>query len=178
VVRIRISRAGDIEVVQEHELFEKLWSIIERHALLVDTRVRRTARKPLRQLQKSFFRRETSPMFHVSHVARMRDRIQQSILGESARALGQAFHDHWMLKRESHAGMTNARLDDAYAAALRAGAFGGKLMGAGAGGCFLFLCPEESLMSVQRRLKHLGMTPIDFQLDPSGLYVDSVAVVA
>ena len=46
-------------------------------------------------------------------------------------------HEHWENKRERSPGMANERIDDLYTLARRAGAIGGKLVGAGGGGFLL-----------------------------------------
>jgi D-glycero-alpha-D-manno-heptose-7-phosphate kinase len=43
-------------------------------------------------------------------------------------------HDAWQLKKRLTNGISNAMVDDAYQAAIDAGASGGKLLGAGGGG--------------------------------------------
>jgi len=57
--------------------------------------------------------------------------------------LGALLHQAWMLKRSLATGISNPRIDDLYDRALRAGALGGKLLGAGGSGFMLFYCPPE-----------------------------------
>lgn len=51
-------------------------------------------------------------------------------------------HEHWETKRERSPGMTNPHIDDLYTLARRAGAIGGKLVGAGGGGFLLVYTPR------------------------------------
>lgn len=51
---------------------------------------------------------------------------------------GQALHEAWQFKRQFSSKISNSRLDKIYADALEHGAIGGKLLGAGGGGFFLF----------------------------------------
>lgn len=50
---------------------------------------------------------------------------------------GKLMHEHWMIKKKMN-GMTNKDLDEIYEEGLREGAEGGKLLGSGGGGFFLF----------------------------------------
>jgi D-glycero-alpha-D-manno-heptose-7-phosphate kinase len=62
-------------------------------------------------------------------------------------ALGEMFHEAWMRKKEIVSGISNSYFDDVYELALRHGAVGGKLLGAGGGGFFLFYC-KDTLASI------------------------------
>ncbi|MEO5345705.1 MAG: kinase [Magnetococcus sp. YQC-9] len=61
----------------------------------------------------------------------------------------------WRLKRRLSGVVTNSRIDEIYEAALDAGASGGKLMGAGAGGFMIFIVRPALRNRVAQRLKEL-----------------------
>ena len=84
------------------------------------------------------------------------------------RDLGELMHQTWFHKRQLP-GTTNSTIDDAYQAAREAGATGGKILGAGAGGFMLLFCPEEMQRKVRERLSDLLFVPFSF--DRSGMQV-------
>lgn len=84
------------------------------------------------------------------------------------RDLGELMHQTWFRKRQ-FPGTTNATIDEAYQAARDAGATGGKILGAGAGGFMLLFCPEEMQRAVRERLSSLLFVP--FAFDRSGMQV-------
>ncbi|HEY8946735.1 MAG TPA: sugar kinase, partial [Polyangiaceae bacterium] len=53
-------------------------------------------------------------------------------------AYGELLHEHWSNKRKLASNMSDSTIDEHYEAARNAGAIGGKLMGAGGGGFFMF----------------------------------------
>jgi D-glycero-alpha-D-manno-heptose-7-phosphate kinase len=57
---------------------------------------------------------------------------------------GQLLHRAWQAKRSLDGGVSNAEINEMYERGLKAGAWGGKLLGAGGGGFLLFLAPEEA----------------------------------
>lgn len=57
--------------------------------------------------------------------------------------------------------ITNTEIDDIYSAGIKAGAVGGKLLGAGGGGFILFLTPPENHAKVAEALK-LKQVPLNF----------------
>lgn len=82
---------------------------------------------------------------------------------------GRALHAAWQLKRGFSAAVSNEHLDRLYAVALAAGAFGGKLLGAGGGGFFLFFVPPQRRAQVTQALKAQGCTMSSFKLEPKGV---------
>ena len=67
-------------------------------------------------------------------------------------AVGSILHEGWCLKREIHSGISSTQIDDWYAMARRAGAEGGKLLGAGGGGFLMFYAPPERHEEIERAL--------------------------
>lgn len=84
------------------------------------------------------------------------------------RDLGELMHETWCRKRELP-GTSNETIDEVYSAAREAGATGGKILGAGAGGFMLLTCPEELQRSVRERLSDLLFVPFSF--DRTGMQV-------
>ena len=75
------------------------------------------------------------------------------------RDLGDLMHETWLRKR-AFPGTTNELIDEAYTAAREAGATGGKILGAGAGGFMILVCPEEMQRAVRERLSDLLFMPL------------------
>lgn len=76
-------------------------------------------------------------------------------------AMGEILHENWCLKKTLATSITNLEIDELYQKALRAGALGGKLLGAGGGGFLLFYVPLEKQNNVKKAL-NLPQTPIAF----------------
>ncbi len=68
---------------------------------------------------------------------------------------GALLHESWLLKRRLASRISNDYLDSLYARALRAGALGGKVTGAGGGGYLLLYCPDEHQETVRAALDGL-----------------------
>lgn len=69
----------------------------------------------------------------------------------------------WQLKRKTGNAVTNNSIDSIYSAGLKAGALGGKLLGAGGGGFLLFYVPIDKQASVQEAMKDLLYIPFQFE---------------
>ena len=80
-------------------------------------------------------------------------------------SMGEILHKGWLSKRTLASKITNSRIDEYYDAAIKLGATGGKLLGSGGGGVFLFYCPEK----YQNRLRNsLGLRELPFKFESSG----------
>jgi D-glycero-alpha-D-manno-heptose-7-phosphate kinase len=76
---------------------------------------------------------------------------------------GQLLHEAWMLKRRLSDRVSTERIDDIYETARRAGAIGGKIMGAGGGGFIVFFVPPDRQTAVTDALKELIHVPFKFE---------------
>lgn len=76
---------------------------------------------------------------------------------------GRLMYESWKIKRELSARISTSHIDAIYEAAMRAGAIGGKLLGAGGGGFVLFFVPPAKQKAVKEKLKKLLLVPFDFE---------------
>jgi D-glycero-alpha-D-manno-heptose-7-phosphate kinase len=83
------------------------------------------------------------------------------------RDLGKLLHESWCLKRELASTVSTTAIDEIYDAGMRAGAIGGKLLGAGGGGFMVFLVEPENRHMVRERLSTLIHVPVSIDDDGS-----------
>jgi D-glycero-alpha-D-manno-heptose-7-phosphate kinase len=80
----------------------------------------------------------------------------EAILSNPSRPVdefGRLLHEGWKLKKTLSQKITNTNIDDIYETGLRAGALGGKLLGAGGGGFMLFYVPPEQRQALRESLR-------------------------
>jgi D-glycero-alpha-D-manno-heptose-7-phosphate kinase len=76
---------------------------------------------------------------------------------------GKLLHQAWINKKSLSNKVTNSEIDDLYNLAVRAGATGGKLLGAGGGGFVLFFVKPENQNRVKKALSKLTFVPFKFE---------------
>jgi len=91
---------------------------------------------------------------------------------------GRLLHDTWRLKRGLSARIAPAVVDEVYAKARKAGAIGGKLLGAGGGGFMLFFAAPDHQPSVRAALSGLVQVPFAFETGGAQLIYYDAADVA
>jgi D-glycero-alpha-D-manno-heptose-7-phosphate kinase len=110
----------------------------------------------------------------------------EAIIASPNRSLhefGRLLHESWKIKRTLTQKISNASIDEIYEAGISAGAFGGKLLGAGGGGFMLFFVPPERREALRLRLKKLLCIPFAFSsrgshvvvYEPEELYDQALA---
>jgi D-glycero-alpha-D-manno-heptose-7-phosphate kinase len=80
--------------------------------------------------------------------------------------LGELLHEGWNLKKHLSSKITNSFIDEGYSKAMEAGAYGGKLAGAGGGGILFVLAPKESQPAVRQALD--GLLEVSFKFENEG----------
>lgn len=76
---------------------------------------------------------------------------------------------HWQQKKERSGGMSNPKIDEWYEYALKNGALGGKLIGAGGGGFLLFYCRDK--IRLRHAMEKAGLAEVRFHFDMQGTRV-------
>ncbi len=76
---------------------------------------------------------------------------------------GYLLHEAWTIKRSLSNLISPKFIDEIYGSALKAGALGGKLLGAGGGGFMLFYVSPDRQKDVLKALSHLMVIPIKFE---------------
>lgn len=89
--------------------------------------------------------------------------------GRPVAEFGELLHHTWMAKRSLDASVSNAMIDERYEGAIKAGALGGKLLGAGGGGFLLMYVPEARREAVIASMQ--GMTYVPLQMERGGSQV-------
>ena len=79
---------------------------------------------------------------------------------------GKILHKNWLLKKQLSSNISNSGIEQFYSKALKNGALGGKLLGAGSGGFLLFYCDERNQNKLRKAMSPLR--ELRFNLDNEG----------
>jgi D-glycero-alpha-D-manno-heptose-7-phosphate kinase len=91
---------------------------------------------------------------------------KSALLNGAFDQFGEILHSSWELKKNMASKITNDTIDSMYETAIKAGAIGGKITGAGGGGFLLLYCRKEKRDNVRKILK-LRELPFHFEQDGS-----------
>jgi D-glycero-alpha-D-manno-heptose-7-phosphate kinase len=134
------------------------------HLMLFYTGIKRTASSIASSYVASMS--ERANLLH-----KVRDCVDRSceILNGSGNLVpfGKLLHEAWLAKRSLSDKVSNARVDGLFEDARKAGAIGGKLLGAGGGGFILLFVPPEKQDKVRRQFSKLIEVPFEFEFSGS-----------
>lgn len=82
---------------------------------------------------------------------------------------GELMHEHWENKKRRSGGMSNAQIDEWYELAMKNGATGGKLVGAGGGGFLMFYANDRN--KLRHAMSKAGLEEVRFGFDFDGTKV-------
>jgi len=122
----------------------------------------------LHELQRESFVGKNSSLLLTQMVSLTREMHHHLIKGELL-DFGRCLDKAWQLKRRLSDSISNDKLDNIYTAAIYSGAVGGKLLGAGAGGYFLFFVLPQHRHSLSKTLRNLGCTLTNFKFESEGV---------
>lgn len=92
--------------------------------------------------------------------------LKEELQKNNVDAMGELLHENWMLKKSLASGISSPLIDDVYERAMKAGATGGKLLGAGGAGFMVFYVKEEKQDDLKKALS--GLRQMDFEMDNAG----------
>lgn len=81
---------------------------------------------------------------------------------------GELMDETWKDKKKLSPSISSQDLDEKYSYAIDNGALGGKILGAGGGGYFLFYVPQSKQQRFRERMKDTGMKEFEFNFSDQG----------
>lgn len=89
--------------------------------------------------------------------------LRQELQNNKTHTFGEILHENWVLKKNLTENISNTEIDDWYEKARKAGAIGGKILGAGAGGFLLFYAPQSTHEGIRNALFNLRQINVNFE---------------
>ena len=150
----------------------KFKSKLENHMMLFFTGMTRPASSVLSEQKKKIDDNFETYKKMSDSVLVFRDKM----MAGDIRGMAEMLHEGWTRKKTLASGVTNNETDSLYETAIQTGAWGGKILGAGGGGCLLLLAEpgtqqkiQESLEKKAKELKLDDFKRIHFGLTSSGV---------
>lgn len=139
--------------------------ILEKKLLLFYTGITRSA-DPILAKQTKNMASQASKRKIMTKMVRLAGEMQSALSKNNLDVFGEMLHKNWILKKQMAEGVSNPQIDKWYGIALKNGAIGGKLLGAGGGGFLLFYAPEEKHEKIISVLSDLSCQ--EFSFEPQG----------
>jgi len=122
--------------------------------------------------QEESMRKERSVTVEYLHeIRRLAESMKSALLMGELRDFGLLLHEGWEIKKRLSSKITSVRINELYETAVRNGAIGGKITGAGGGGFLLLFCQQGHQQKVRDALVAQGAREMGFEFDFQGAQV-------
>jgi D-glycero-alpha-D-manno-heptose-7-phosphate kinase len=98
-------------------------------------------------------------------------RIKEALEKGDMEKFGLLLDEHWQNKKRRSKQISDPRIDEWYGLAKESGALGGKIMGAGGGGFFMFCCRNGHKNQLRQTMTAAGLREMTFDFDLDGAKV-------
>lgn len=99
-------------------------------------------------------------------IVELTHQLKHELEHDNIDAVGKILDENWQIKKTLASGISNPKFDEWYDRAIKAGALGGKILGAGGSGFFLFYVPEKNQSKFRKEMKDLP--EMEFKFDHLG----------
>ena len=99
---------------------------------------------------------------------------ENTLKKDDLNSFGKLLHESWIKKKELSSFITNNKIDNLYDEAIRNGALGGKLLGAGGGGFLLLYMKKKNSKKFFKRYKNIINVPFNFTKDGSQVIMNNL----
>jgi D-glycero-alpha-D-manno-heptose-7-phosphate kinase len=125
----------------------------------------------LEEQDESTRRADSGTVEYLHEIRKLTEPMKAALIAGRLSEFGLLLHQGWEIKRQLSSKMSNARINEMYDSALRNGALGGKITGAGGGGFLLLFCQQQQQEAVRKTLVALGAREMGFDFDFQGAQV-------
>jgi D-glycero-alpha-D-manno-heptose-7-phosphate kinase len=112
---------------------------------------------------------EAQMLRNLDYVKDLGYRSKEALESGNLLQFGELMHEHWEHKKRRSDGISNPQIDKWYSQAMRNGAIGGKLVGAGGGGFLMFYAQDRSRL--RQAMSESGLQEVRFRFDFEGTKV-------
>lgn len=137
--------------------------------VLYNTWTSRVSSRIIENQSKNIIKKNESSIEATHKLKQQAIRMKEAILKGELSSIGDVLDFGWQNKKLMAKQISNKMIDDIYSAAMKSGASGGKISGAGGGGFMIFYCPDNTRFKVIETLKKFGGDTQRYEFTTTGL---------
>lgn len=166
LTQLIIDRKGNVEV-NKLDISQKFLSLLCQSLVIFYTGIKRSSSEILHKQTKAIKSSNNQALESMHFIKKLGEKILNALQKGQIEKFGFLMDTHWQYKRKLSPSMTSPDIDKWYQLAKKAGAVGGKIMGAGGGGYLLFCCPGKK-DKLRQSLSKEGLEELTFKFDFEG----------
>lgn len=161
--------ANDRVIVNPLQLKSEILYELEFNLLLYFTSTQRLSAAIIDEQVKNVKEKNERSVEAMHNLKEQSHQMKDSLLRGELDKIGEILHFGWQNKKQMAHSISNGLIDEIYATAIKNGATGGKISGAGGGGFMFFFCPGITKIKVARAIEAHGGKVQPFKFTQQGL---------
>lgn len=166
IMQMEINHKGKV-MVSRLNISQDTIEELQRNLFLFYTGITRDASGILMDQKKNTALSPEKSMDGMDQIKKIGQNIKKALENNDLRRFGEWLNVHWETKKTFSNKITSPRIDKWYDTAIQNGAIGGKIMGAGGGGFFMFYC-DKNHGEFRKAMTASGLKELEFQFDFDG----------
>jgi len=166
IICLEIDRLGSVKTIPL-KLSEDSLDQLESNTLLFYTGIKRSASEVLGSQNKNASLNQEKVVQGMHQIKKIGLEIKEAFEKEDLETFGKLLDQHWQIKKTLSDKITQDKIDQWYEIAKKNGVLGGKLMGAGGGGFFMFYC-NNGKNGFRKKMEQEELKEMRFRLDFEG----------
>lgn len=167
IIALDISKKGEVKVI-ELDLHTEVIRDFEHHLMMFYTDIERNADEILAEQSQKAQEDDDTVVECMHQIKEIGYSSKDAIISGDYVKFGKLLNDHWQVKKKISDKMANSQINEWYEIAMNNGALGGKIMGAGGGGFFLFCADNGKRKHLRATMEKAGLRYMDFRFDFEG----------
>jgi len=163
---LEIEKDGNVKVCNG-EISHAMIDELEKNILLFFTGTSRDANEILSSQSKGAEREDSRIVDTLHRIKEIGYQIKDALESGNLAKFGYLLDKHWYVKKNLSGKISDPKIDRLYEKAKENGALGGKIMGAGGGGFFMFYC-EERRNHLRKAMAEEGLREMRYRFDFEG----------
>jgi len=159
----------DRVIVNPLRMSQDVLNELEHNLILCYTGKTRIADNIINEQVGRYKKRDNECLTGMKRLKEIAVEMKNVLLRRELNKFGELLYEAWENKKMMSKKISNIQIDKMYSAAIKNGAIGGKITGAGGGGYMLFYCPFEKKHQVAKVLKEMGGVIAEFGFEFNGL---------
>ena len=151
------------------KISRETFHVLEDNLLLFFTGFSRSASEILKDQHVKSQKNDTDMLNNLHFVKEIGYLSKDALESGNTDKFGELMHQHWEHKKKRSGGMSNHNIDAWYETALKNGAIGGKVVGAGGGGFLMFMAHDAA--KLRNAMTKTGLQEVRFKFDFEGTKV-------
>ena len=171
---LTFEKNGDV-LIEPLRVAAEIHDQLENNLILFFTGTERSASQILRDQDTKSKKNNRAMVENLHHIKEIGLETRKYLENGQVDMLGELFHAHWETKKKRSSAISSPIIDECYETAIKNGALGGKLIGAGGSGFLMFYCKNGEKHKVIESIQKMGLKweRLHFDFDGAKILVNA-----